>query len=520
MPEELCLCVDLGTGGPKVGLLTLDGALVAHELQHVPTIYTDDGGAEQDPELWWTLICDATKRLVGASNVNASQIKAVAITGQYASTVPVDEKGVPTGPCLTWLDTRGGVYSRRAVGGPVQGFSPTKVLRFIRKTAGAPSTTGADPVGQILYVMHERREIAERTRWFMEPVDYLTMRFTGTASATHASRLAMWMTDNRHLHTFDYDPALLAMVGLTKDRLPPLVPIGGVIGPVAPDVADQLGLDRQTMVITGVPDLHAAAIGAGATDPYACHVALSTTSWISFPTPTKKTDIAHSIATVPGLTNDSYLVINNQETGAKALEWCQKLLAGTGSPLSFPEMTALAATSPPGAHGVIFTPWLAGERSPIEDKSARAGFTNLSITTTTADLIRAVMEGVAANSRWLFGYVEKFSGRTLSPVRLIGGGAQSDLWCQIYADTLGRDVEQVHEPMLSQLRGVALLASISLGRRTWSDLDATTVPGTLFRPDPDAAQLYRVRRGELASLWKRDHQWRRQASRTKPRPKG
>jgi len=121
--------------------------------------------------------------------------------------------------------------------------------------------------------------------------------------------------------------------------------------------------------------------------------------------------------------------------------------------MDFPEMTALAATSPPGANGVIFTPWLSGERSPVDDKRARAGFTNLSMTSSTADLIRAVMEGVAANSNWLFGYVEKFAGTRLSPVRLIGGGAQSDLWCQIYADTLGREVEQVRDPMVAQLRG-------------------------------------------------------------------
>ena len=190
------------------------------------------------------------------------------------------------------------------------------------------------------------------------------------------------------------------------------------MGTVARDVAEDLGLSTDTVVITGIPDLHAAAIGSGATGLFEAHLALSTTSWISCPVPKKKTDALHSIAAVPGLTNDSYLIIDNQETGAKSLEWLRGLLAGTGTPMGYAEMTALAATSPPGANDVLFTPWLAGERSPIGNKHLRGGFTNLALTTTTADLVRAVLEGVAANSAWLLGYVEKFAGRELTPLRL------------------------------------------------------------------------------------------------------
>jgi xylulokinase len=506
---DLCLSIDLGTGGPKVGLVTLEGELVTYEIHHVPTVFTSDGGAVQDAELWWTIICDAAKRLLAQPAVEARRVKAVAVTGQYASTVPVDADGLPTGPCLTWLDTRGVAYSRRAVGGKVQGYNPRKALHFIRKSAGAPSTSGGDPIGQILYLNAREPDLVARTRWFMEPVDYLTMRFTGVASATHASRLAMWMTDTRHLSHYEYDAALLDAVGLSGERLPPLLPFGEVVGTVTAEVAEDLGLSNDTIVITGVPDLHAAALGSGATELYATHLALSTTSWISCPFPKKKTDVLHSIASIPGLTNDSYLVINNQETGARALEWFQGVLAGTGSVMSYERMTALAATSPPGARDVIFTPWLAGERSPVDDKSARAGFTNLSVTSTTSDLIRAVLEGVAANSAWLFTYVEKFAGTTLSPIRLLGGGAQSSLWCQIFADTLGREVEQVREPMVAQLRGAALLAAISLGHLNLSDVSTRVTRGTMYQPLPENAESYQERRNQLPSLFARDKSWRR-----------
>jgi len=389
----------------------------------------------------------------------------------------------------------------------VQGYNASKLGQFIRKTGGAPSTSGADPIGQILYLMNEEPELCARTRWFMEPVDYLTMRFTGMASATHASRLAMWLTDNRHLQRYEYDEQLVSIVGIDKAYLPPLLPFGSEVATVSTDVATELGLSSETLVIAGMPDLHAATIGSGGTGLFDTHVALSTTSWISCPVPKKKTDIAHSIASVPGLTNDSYLIIDNQETGAKALEWLRGVLAGTGQLLSYLEMTALAATSPPGANGVLFTPWLAGERSPIGNTHIRAGFTNLSLHSTSADLVRAVLEGVASNSAWLLRYVEKFAGQRLSPLRLLGGGAQSAEWCQIYADTLGRDVEQVHQPMVAQLRGAALMAAVTLGRHQLSDLATIAPRGRVFAPASDVAELYEARRAQFPTMYERDKKW-------------
>ena len=505
--EELCLSIDLGTGGPKIGLVSLDGDVLDYELHPVSTTYGGDGAATQDPNEWWDLIAGATLRLMAKPGVTKDRVKAVAVTGQYASTVPVDANGRPTGPCLIWLDKRGRPFSRKAVGGRVQGYNPRKVLPFLRKSGGGPATSGADPIGQILYLMNAEPEIVRVSTWFMEPVDYLTMRFTGVASATHASRFATWLTDNRHLQRFEYDAQLLNIVGIEKSYLPPLQPFGSVVATVARDVAEQLGLSPETVVIAGMPDLHAATIGSGGTAPFDTHVALSTTSWISCPVPEKKTDVAHSIVSVPGLTNDSYLIINSQETGAKALEWLRGVLAGTGQVLSYPEMTALAGTSPPGANGVLFTPWLAGERSPVGNTHIRAGFTNLTLETTSADLVRAVLEGVASNSAWLLRYVEKFAGRRLSPLRLLGGGAQSPQWCQIYADALGRDVEQVHQPMVAQLRGAALMAAVTLGRHQLGELATIGPRGQAFAPNADVVGLYETRRAQFPTMYERDKKW-------------
>lgn len=508
--EPLCLAIDLGTSGLKVGVVSLEGRMLAQELHAVTTDYGEGGAATQDAEAWWRTITGAAHRILSREDVEPHDVDAVAVTGQWSSTVPVDANGVPTGSCVMWFDSRGGPHTRRLIGGKVQGYRPAAITRWITKTGGAPSTSGDDPIGHLLYLLHDEPELVARTSWFLEPVDYLTMRFSGVAAACHASMQGAWLTDNRRLDLLEYDPDLVGPLGIPTDKLPPLHEIGSVVGHVQAAVAAELGLRGDVAVITGLPDLQAAAVGAGAVAPYAAHLALSTTSWISCPVPKKHTDAFHSIATVPGLTNDSYLLVNNQETGAKALEWLRGILTGGGVALDYDELSQLALTADPGSGGVLFTPWLAGERSPVDDRSARGGFTNLSLSTTTADVVRSVFEGVAYNSRWLLGYVEKFAKQRLDPIRLVGGGARSALWCQVYADVLDRRVEQVQDPMFAQLRGMAVVAGVALGHRRLEEAAAVLLPTRAFEPDASRVARYDELAVELPELYAEGKKrWRR-----------
>jgi xylulokinase len=509
-PGPLCLAIDLGTSGLKVGVVSLEGRMLAQEQHALTTEHGNGGAATQDADAWWAVICDSARRLLTRDGVEARDVTAVAVTGQWSSTVPVDGDGVPTGPCLMWMDSRGGPHTRRIVGGKVQGYRPAAITKWLARTGGAPSKTGDDPIGHLLFLLNDEPDQVARTRWFLEPVDYLTMRFTGTASACHASMQGAWLTDVRHVELMAYDDDLVGMLGIPADKLPPLRAIGTVVGPVQASVANDLGVGDDVSVITGLPDLQAAAIGAGCVAPYATHLALSTTSWISCPVPSKRTDVFHSIATVPGLTPDTFLVVNNQDTGAAALAWARRVLAGGGAVLSFDELTQLAATAPAGSGGVVFTPWLAGERSPVDDRSARGGFTNLSMATTTADLVRAVLEGVAYNSRWLLGYVERFTKQRLEPIRLVGGGSVSSLWCQIYADVLNRPVEQIVDPTFAQLRGMAVLAGVALGHRGLGETPDVLPRSRTFEPDTARAARYDQLAGELPELYAEGKdRWRR-----------
>mgnify|MGYP003338370308 FL=1 len=501
--DDLALVVDLGTTGLKVGLATLDGRLEAHRQASVATAYGPHGAARQDAGAWWSAVAGLARELCAATD--PARIRAVAVTGQYASLVPVDEAGAPVGECVMWMDMTGGRAVRAAVGGPVAGYTPRAVWSFVRKTGGAPSPSGADGTGSLLSLLVEQPDVAARARWFLEPVDYLTMRFTGVAVATHASMVGSWLADNRRLDHLTYDPGLCRLLGITAAQaghLPPLVPFGSLTGEVTAAAAAATGVPEGTPVVTGAPDLHAAALGSGTTPLGGPgHLALSTTSWVSAPVAAKKTDILHSIAAVPGLDASSYLIADNHEIGAKALEWLAGAL-GVPAPVDFDALTAEAARAEPGSGRVLFTPWLAGERSPVESHSARGGFHNLSLATGRPELVRAVLEGVAYNSRWLAGYVDRFAGRPLAPLRLLGGGATSALWCQIHADVLGAPVDQVAEPVVAQLRGMGILAGRSLGVVAADEIDGLARIGARFEPDPAAHAAHEELYAEFPGLLK------------------
>lgn len=489
-PSGVCLAVDLGTGGPKVGFVRFSGEVLWRDHRHVATNWQPGGGASQDAAEWWAVIVDAAQRGLASGAVEPSEVVAVCCTGQWASTVPVDARGHPVAECLLWMDCRGAQWSRAVIGGPVLGYAPLRAAEWVRKSGGAPSTVGADPVGHMLYIQHECPEVLDATAWFLEPVDYLSMRFTGRPAASHASMIAAWLTDNRHLDRMRYDPLLVRRSGVDASRLPPLVPTGSVVGTVQREVATLLGLPRDVAVVTGIPDLHSGACGAGAVGELEGHVALSTSAWIGAPVPVKKTDVMHSVASLPGLGIDgtaAYLIADNQETAGGCLAWVRDAVFPD---CSYEEVLKEAASSPPGAGTLLFTPWLNGERSPVDDRRARGGFHNLSIAATRADIVRSVLEGVAFNLRWLCESVDSLAGSRLDPLRMIGGGAQSDLWCQIHADVLSRRIERVAQPLDSNLRGAAIFAGLALGAVAAQEVRSLVRADAVFEPDGDHRRLY------------------------------
>jgi xylulokinase len=496
--EPWILAIDLGTGGPKTAAVSMRGDLLGFAFRGARTSLTPDGGATQDPEEWWSGIGDGVREILAAGGAAPDDLVGVGITGQWGSTVPVDAEGLPAGDCLLWADDRGGRFSAEVLGGPVAvfGYTPGNVLRWIRLTGGAPSPNGADPLGHQLYLRHSEPETYARTRMCLEPLDYLGLRLTGRTAATPASMILSWLTDNRPGARLRYVPDLVRRSGRDPALLPELIPTGSVLGELLPAVAGDLGLPAGVPVVAGLPDLHTAVVGSGAMHPFQGHLTISTTAWVSCEVPFKRTDVLRQVASVPGLRTGSYVVADNHETAGACLSWLRDEVICPDDSLTprrevaYHDLCELAAGVPAGAGGVIFTPWLKGERTPVDDRTLRAAFLNVSLRTDRAHLVRAVLEGVAYNARWLLDAVERFIGRSLPTLRILGGGAASELWCRIHADVLGRRIEQVAEPMQANLRGAALFAGMALGHLTPADAAAAVKVAATYEPDPDARGVY------------------------------
>jgi xylulokinase len=394
----------------------------------------------------------------------------------------------------------------------VQGYSAPKLARWVRRTGGIPSLSGKDPVGHIHFLREERQDVYSATAVFLEPVDYLGLRLTGLARASHDSITLHWVTDNRDIDAIAYDDSLLEMAGLERRTLPELVPTGSVLGGLTPAAAAELGLLAGTPVVAGTGDLHSAAVGSGAVDDFAGHLYIGTSSWISCHVPFKKTDALTNIASIPSGLPGRYLVADEHETGGACLTWLRDNLlfprdaldAGATVPDdAFALLNETAAGVAPGARGILFTPWLNGERSPVDDHTIRGGFHNISLSSTRADMVRAVFEGVALNSAWLLGAVEKYTKRRFASLAFVGGGANSDLWSQIHADVMGRTISQIADPVLANVRGAGLITLLALGRITLADIPGTVAVKAVYTPDPEAGALYAGLLKEFVNLYEK-----------------
>lgn len=492
--------IDLGTSGPKVVLLDARGQVLGAETEPVGMLLGPGGMAEQDPHAWWDAVCTAARRLLARRLAPAESIAAIACTAQWGGTVAVDAQGAPLMNAIIWADTRGAPYVRRITGGPLRfdGYGVDKAWRWIRHTGGIPTRGGKDPIAHILWIKHERPDLYAAAHKFLEPKDYLNLRLTGRAASSPDTVTIMWVTDNRDIHNIDYDPLLLRMAGLERDKLPDLLPAASFLGPLLPGPAAELGLPPGIEVAVSTSDLVSAAVGSGAVLDGEAHIYVGTSSWLMCHVPFKKTDLLHNMASLPSALPGRYLLTNEQDVAGGALAFLRDRLIYPADALetppapadAFARFDALAAATPAGSNGVIFTPWLNGERSPVEDLTVRAGWHNLSLRTTRGDLVRAVFEGVALNLRWLLPYVERLARTKLGGIRILGGGAQSAVWCQIYADVLDRPILQVADPVLANARGAAFLAGIALGTLRVDEIGALAPVARTFTPQAAQRTTY------------------------------
>jgi len=498
--DPLYIAIDLGTSGMKAALITLSGRVLGWESEPLGLQLTGDGGVEQRPGDWWQALVTTVHRLVKNSLPEGGEVRAVCCSTQGEGTLPVDRDGNPLMNCILWMDMRGAESLRRQFGGwpALGGISLRRVLRWVRLTGGMPSPTGKDPAAHMLFVRDRFPEIYEKTYKFLNVLDYLNLKLTGRFCCTVDSILTSWVTDQRDPSAVHYDRDLLRDCGIDPEKLPEIVACTEVLGTLTKQAAQELGLPGDVKVVAGAIDNTAAAIGSGAVENNALHLYIGTSSWMSAHVPFKRTDVFASLASLPCAIPGRYLLTALQATAGGNLTFLRdnilyhqdELLQEAAVPDIFKYLDRMAARVPAGSHGVLYTPWIWGERAPVEDRSLRAGLFNISLENTREDIIRAFLEGVAFNTRWLLAPVERFLGRRAAGINIVGGGAQSEVWCQVFADVMDREIRQVCDPVCANARGAAWIAAAGLRELAFSDIPGLTQFSKVFAPQAGNRVIY------------------------------
>ena len=422
--EAAVLGIDLGTTEVKVGLVTLDGRLLGLARAGYRTeADPETGRAEQDPEAWWGALTTAVRFLTANGR---AEILAIALDGHGPTLVAVDEDGRPTRPAIIWQDSRAtDEQAELACATGLEGWS----------LAGLPAA---------LWVERHEHAVAAATRWYLATWEFVALRMTGRAATTLAEGQPF--------------PArnVLEAAGIPADRIADPTPAGTVVGELTAAAADQLRLRAGIPVVGGVVDAWASFHGAGMTKPGdAIDVGGAAGGFgVYWDRPVRVAGSYVTIAPLPGL----YSIGGAMAATGRAIDWFRTDILG--SPESTEALLEEAATTPPGADGALFLPYLARERSPIWDPTARGAFVGLTLAHRRGHLARAILEASAFALRHVAEPILA-AGIVVSEMRVCGGPARSEAWNQIKADITGFPVE-VPAILETAVLGAAVLGATGI----------------------------------------------------------
>jgi xylulokinase len=492
------LAIDFGSTACKASVIAIDGEVLGSGLTRVPTTFGSRGLAEQDPEVVWaSTLSSCCQALAEAGPIAAAEVGSICVTSQWSSIVPVNADGRPVAPLHMWFDRRGEAFTSALTAGS-DGDSVN--ARWAEIHGLGPSTS----LSHVLWFQHQP-DIHQRTAAYLEPMDYLNARFTGRIAATANSAMPLALTDNRRLGATTWSAELVDRAGVDGSRLPELTRSLMVLATIRPDVADELGLRHDVEVVTGANDSIAAAFGSGALDPGQATIMMGTTGVLTMHHPVRHVDQAKFIVTMPSALEDRYYVVAEAGLGGKLLEVALSEATGgdpsDGPPTEiFEQALQLADQSLPGSRGVMFLPWVFGSMSPAIDPRHRGAFLGISLSTSRADLARAMLEGISMQMRWLADEVEDALGVQLETIRFVGGAAESELWASIMADVVGRPIEQLENPRHANARGAGLMAFVSTGQLTVADLAGLVPVRARYEPDSSTRALWDERLGVFRDL--------------------
>lgn len=480
MAESFVLAYDVGTSGTKAAVISSQGrALDAQSCAHL-THYGPGGIAEQNPEDWWQGVAQATRAILARNPSFRDRIAAIGVSGHMLGCVPIDAQGAALGPAMIHSDGRAAAQFEKVR--DVVGLEP--MYRLCGNVLDPRST-----LCKILWIRDNEPQRYRRAHRFLQSKDYVVSRLTGNLDATDYSDACH--AQLMDIHRRQYDRALLKELGLSAEKLPALHRSRDIVGRVTGDCAAFLGLQSGIPVIAGGGDGACGCAGAGNVCVGDAYLSLGTTAWIAQVTSRPVIDPLRRVFNVVNLDGETCSVCGTTQSAGSATAWIMRLLGIDG----VEELNRLATSAPPGADGLVFLPYLDGERSPVFDVQARGTFVGIAQAHGRSHFARAVFEGV---SFALANILSIFRERDALPsLRVIGGGGNSKFWRQMLCDICRVDLETLNVPAADATSlGVAAAAAVAVGMfRDMREATCHIRADGLCRPqkpDPRYARNYQV----------------------------
>ena len=500
---------DFGTSSVKTCLFKIDSEirLVAGSSAGYGLYITDNGGAEQDTEEWWSALCSTTHDLFLKSDIKPSEIDGMAFCSQMQGAVFVDENGNALRRRMNYLDQKGVKEYKDCMGRGIIKVSGCSLYKLVRNLIVnyAGSTSAKDPVWKYKWVEKNEPDVFKKIYKWLDIGDYLTSRCTGRIVRTADTAFATFLYDTRRKKE-GWNKGLLNMYNVNPDHMPDIIDCTDQAGTLTATAAEELGLVPGIPVFGGGGDTTFVNIGAGCTKPGDTHIYVGTSGWVSTFMDHQTVDINAMITGVLSAKHGYFNYYAELETAGKCFEWVkdhlaldevgvyldQKMITDAESKyLSlYDYLSTEVGKVPPGANGVIFTPWIHGNRCPFEDSKAGGMFFNIRIDNGKRDMIRAVLEGICYHLRWLVECVEK-KVKTSDIIRFVGGGALSPLTAQMLADITGRTVETVNNTQEVGAIGAALVVAAGIKGEDVLELSRRLVKANrTYVPNPENKEAY------------------------------
>ena len=452
--EPLLLGIDVGTSSVKAALLDQQGNLHAVGHAEYPLHHIRPAWVEQDPEDWWRGTCQAVHEALAKVPHGAERVLGLAVSCQAPTLLALDRSGRPLRPAMIWMD-------RRAEAETLRLAEQIGADQIYRVTGNRPDAFYV--AARLLWLKNHEPEVLRRTWQFVQVNGYINYRLTGrlTLDPAHAVLLQM-----RDYHKEEWSEALCNACGVEPSQFPEVVPGHCAQGGVTTQAAAETGLRPGTPVMAGTVDSPAAAVEVGVVEPGIAAEMTGTSTVVIMPNDQGLTEPA--LIAMPHALPGIHLLLGAMVASGGCLRWFRDQFgqpevqaASEGKADAFDLLTQQAAEVEPGSSGVIFLPYMMGERSPLWHTNARGVFFGLSLATPKAALVRSILEGTAFALRHNM-EVALRAGAEVREVRSVGGCSRSDLWNQIKADVLGRPLLLPRTSVGSPF-GAAVLAGMGVG---------------------------------------------------------